>query len=176
MSALADFLAHFRLQRRWSHELFAAVPEQHFDWAPAPSAFSCGGLLVHLIQSEVFWRRLLVAGARGEPYDPLGLHGSGRERFVAFREPNLETSRSDRFGRSFAACLASWSAVGEKTQKELAEIPTAGLARTIEHPISLLSLTVGQMCWVMIEHEAHHRGQLSAYLKVLGVEQPPVFT
>jgi uncharacterized damage-inducible protein DinB len=28
---------------------------------------------------------------------------------------------------------------------------------------------------VMMEHEAHHRGQLSAYLKGLGLDQPGLF-
>jgi uncharacterized damage-inducible protein DinB len=28
------------------------------------------------------------------------------------------------------------------------------------------------MLLVMVEHEGHHRGQLTAYLKMLGVDQP----
>jgi len=31
------------------------------------------------------------------------------------------------------------------------------------------------MIWFMASHEVHHRGQLSAYAKMLGVPQPPIY-
>jgi uncharacterized damage-inducible protein DinB len=29
------------------------------------------------------------------------------------------------------------------------------------------------MLLTMVDHEVHHRGQLSGYLKTLGIQQPP---
>ena len=40
------------------------------------------------------------------------------------------------------------------------------------HPLTGLKAAIGQMVLVMMSHEAHHRGQLSAYLKSRGVEHP----
>jgi uncharacterized damage-inducible protein DinB len=31
------------------------------------------------------------------------------------------------------------------------------------------------MIWFMTSHDVHHRGQLSAYAKVLGIAQPPLY-
>ena len=32
------------------------------------------------------------------------------------------------------------------------------------------------MIWFMASHDVHHRGQLSAYAKMLGLAQPPLYT
>jgi uncharacterized damage-inducible protein DinB len=36
-------------------------------------------------------------------------------------------------------------------------------------------ITAWKWLRAMCEHEAHHRGQLSLYLRMLGVEPPPIF-
>ena len=117
MRTIEEFLVYFRRQRSWTRSLVAAAPEACFDWRPAPDAFSCGELVRHLIQSEAFWRRLLLAAAAGQRYDPFGLTGTAMQRMTAFRKPNLESSRGDgaKYGASFAACLESWRGVQAKT-------------------------------------------------------------
>ena len=177
MRTIQDFLDHFHRQRRWTRTLVEAVPEDRFDWAPSPSDFSCGDLVRHLMLAEVSFRRMLLAAARGESYDPFGLSGSLAERTEAFRPRNLEISHSERFGRSFAECLRIWEDIERKTAQELAAIPPEALhSRQAEHGLTGLKVPVWEMCLVMVGHEAHHRGQLSAYLKVLGLPQPPNFS
>lgn len=172
MKTIGDFLRHFRHQRQWTRTVVAAVPEDRFDWAPAADAFSCGELVRHLMQSEIFWSRLLVKAAAGEAFDPFGLDGSAEERMRRFRASNLGSSRDARYGDSFAACLERWSEIQERTEAELAKLPDAALYEVEpEHPLTTLRAPLWQMLLVMIEHEAHHRGQLTAYLKMLGVEQ-----
>ncbi|HEX4952879.1 MAG TPA: DinB family protein [Thermoanaerobaculia bacterium] len=169
------FLRHFRRQREWTHALVRAVPEEYFSWAPAPDAFSCGGLVVHLIQSEVFWRRLVLAAARGEKLDPFQIQGSGQDRLTAFRPGNLSGSQTTKFGSTFAECLVAWREVQAKTEEELATLGDLDLgAIEVTHPLTTLTTSAAEMLLIKIEHEAHHRGQLSAYLKQLGLSQPPV--
>lgn len=177
VSRVERLVLHFRRERGWTRELVGAIPEPHFDWAPAPDAFTCGGLVVHLIQSEVFWRRLLVAASRGEAFDPFRLPGTPRERLDAFRGPNLGSSRSERFGGTFAQCLESWTGIEEKTAVELSAIPETALEGVeFTHPLTGLHATLGEMFLVFLGHEGHHRGQLSAYLKMLREPQPVLFT
>jgi len=38
-----------------------------------------------------------------------------------------------------------------------------------------LALDVGHVLTYFVAHEAHHRGQLSLYLRMLGVDPPPIF-
>ena len=174
MSDASRFLDHFRRQRRWTRELVAAVPQEHFDWAPAEDSFSAGQLVRHLMQAEVFWRRLLAAALEGERYDPVPLsEPAGEARMREFRRPNVQVSADPKLGSTFDELLAAWSGIQEATEELISGLDAEQLTTVeVEHPLTGLRGPLDEFLIVMCEHEAHHRGQLSAYLKVLGVEQP----
>ena len=166
-------LSHFRRHRRWTCELVAACPEEFFEWVPEGAGFSCGGLVRHLMQAEAFWVRLLRAAAAGEVYDPFGLAGPFEERVERFRDPNLDASRNDRFGATFAECLEAWNGMQKKTETVIAALDERDLEETLAtHPLTGLKAPLWEMVIVMMEHEAHHRGQLSAYMKSRGAGHP----
>jgi len=174
--SIEDFLTYFRRQRSWTRSLVEAIPEEHFDWRPSPETFSCGETVRHLILSENFWRKLLMEGAVGRPFDPFGLPGAGIERMRAFRPRNLASSAASaaRYGATFAECLGHWAEIQARTEQDFAGITPEQLRVEIVHPLMNLRLPLWELLLTMVTHEAHHRGQLSAYLKVLGVEQPPM--
>ena len=58
MHTMTAFLEHFRRQRRATRKLVASIPDAHFTWAPTRDAFSCADVVRHMMQAEVFWRRL----------------------------------------------------------------------------------------------------------------------
>ena len=176
MKTIEDFLLNFRRERNWTRTLCAAIPAEHVDWAPSPRDFSCLGLLRHMMQAEVFWRRLLVAVAAGEHFDPFQFPGSLSERLEAFRAPNVQASRSGKYGDSVTACLESWREIQAATENALAAITPEQFATARgTHPLSGMTACLWELALVMVSHEGHHRGQLSAYFKVLGVCQPPIF-
>jgi uncharacterized damage-inducible protein DinB len=174
MRTIEDFLAYYRRQRSWTRSLVAAVPEEHFDWRPSEPSFSCGELVRHLIQSEEFWVRLALEAVAGRPFDPFGLTGDGRQRMGAFRRSNLESAaRAVKRGSTFAECLEIWLAIQERTESGLARITPEQLATVeVDHPLLALRFPLWEALLTMVGHDVHHRGQLSAYLKALGVEQP----
>ena len=139
MLSISGFLAHFRRQREWTRRIALAIPDDKFDWTPSEDSFSCGDTLRHLIQAEVFWRRLLVKASQGEAYDPFGLTGDSETRLIAFRRPNLTASRDDTFGASVEECLDRWAEVQEKTEEMIATIPDESLHNvTMKHETSAL--------------------------------------
>jgi len=167
----------WRQERAWTRQLVAAFPESAFAWRPAPDAFSCGELVIHLIQSERFWRRLLVEAAAGRRYDPFGLTGDVEARYAAFREPNLVSTRAPRHPTTFAGCLERWAAEQAETEAAFAAFTPEQLAgAVVHHPVAGLVAPLGELIWFMASHEVHHRGQLSAYAKMLGLPQPPLYT
>ena len=169
----STLLSHYRRERRWTRDLVAAVPDELFDWAPEGSGFTCGGLVRHLIQAEIFWRKLLEAAVEGLAYDPFGMSGDLAERVEGFREMNVGASSDTRLGESIADCLESWMRVQGKTEAFLERLSTDEIVDVqARHPLSGLEGPIGQMVLVMMSHEAHHRGQLSAYLKSRGVAHP----
>ena len=168
-----ELLAHFRRQRRWTRDLVAAVGEEHFDWSPGEGCFSCGQLVRHLIQAEVYWRRLLAAAVEGRAYDPFDIGGTLDERMRRFRAPNLRASADPKLGTTFAECLDSWTSVQGATEELIAGLTPGQLSEVrVRHSLTGLESHLGELLLVMFEHEAHHRGQLSAYMKMLGIEQP----
>ena len=175
MAAIDRFLHLYRRERAWTRRLVAAFPESVFDWRPREDAFSCGEVVRHLIQAERFWRRLLADAVAGQAWDPFGLDGAVRERMETFRPRNFAFAQRDSELATFAACLARWEQVQGDTEAAFAAFTDETLA-TVEvvHPISRLTGPVGEMLHYMLSHESHHRGQLSAYAKMLGVRQPPV--
>ncbi len=174
MPDAARHLEHFRRQRRWTRDLVAAVPEEHFDWSPAEGAFTAGQLVRHLMQAEIFWRRLMASALEGELYDPFGLsEPAGEARMRQFRAPNVQVSAHPKLGSSFAELLDTWAGIGRDTEEFIRDLSAEQLETVeVEHPLTGLRATLDEFLMVMCEHEAHHRGQLSAYLKVLGVDQP----
>lgn len=171
-----DLVSSLRRERAWTRQLVAAVPEEHFSWAPAKDAFSCGGLVRHLIQSEIFWRRMIESFAAERSYDPLHtLDAAGAATLVAFRPRNLAASEDRRLGGTFAALLESWDAIETATWQALLALDEMALLRRGKHPLSGLELSVWEAMGMLQSHEAYHRGQLSAYLKVLGCPQPPLY-
>jgi uncharacterized damage-inducible protein DinB len=173
MRTTAEFLDFYRRQRSWTCTLVSAVPEELFGWRPSESSFSCGELVRHLILSEKFWSKLIVEAAGGRSFDPFGLSGDGRRRMEVFRQPNLQSAAAaTNLGTTFAECLEAWKPVQARTESELARLTPEQLDAVVEHPLLALRFPVWEALLTMVGHEVHHRGQLSAYLKVIGVEQP----
>ena len=175
MPAVDRFLHLYRRERGWTRGLVAALPDASFDWRPAPLEFSCGEVVRHLIQAERFWRRLLVEAAEGRSYDPFGFSGTGSQRHDALRERNLASAQRVGELASYAACLHHWAQVQAETETAFARFTDEQLATAIvDHPIAGIRAPLADMLHYMLSHEIHHRGQLSAYAKMLGLRQPPV--
>jgi uncharacterized damage-inducible protein DinB len=169
-------LALWSRERDWTRRLVAAFPESAFGWRPAPDAFACGELVVHVIQSERFWRRLLVEAAAGRRYDPFRLEGSVEERYAAFRTPNFVSARHADQPTTFEACLARLAEEQAKTEVAFASFTPEQLGDVVvHHPVAGIVAPLADMIWFMASHEVHHRGQLSAYAKMLGLPQPPIY-
>jgi uncharacterized damage-inducible protein DinB len=169
-------LAIYRQERAWTRRLIAALPESAFAWRPAPGAFSCGELVIHFVQAERFWRQLLAEAAAGRAWDPFHLEGDGTQRLVAFRPSNLRSAGRSGVPTTFAGCLTWWDGVEQETLATLAAFTSEELTgAVVDHPIGRLRHPIGVMVHYMVSHEVHHRGQLSAYAKMIGVEQPPLY-
>jgi uncharacterized damage-inducible protein DinB len=162
----------WRRTRAGTRALVQAIPPEHFDWRPHAEAFSCGDIVRHLMQAEEMFRLFLAAGGRGEPWDPWQMTGTGEDRLRSARRAILDGAGASELGTTAAACLAQWQAMEAETEAALATVTDQALANVVEHPVTVIRSPLWEMFLLMIEHEIHHRGQLSAYLKVIGVEQP----
>jgi uncharacterized damage-inducible protein DinB len=126
----------------------AVVPLDKVDWTYRDGKFTLGDLMRHLASIE---RWMFAENAAGRPSS---YPGHGRELADGYE------AIVDYMRRMHAEAMAIFA-----TADLDAKCVTPGGA----------SLTVAKWLRSMIEHEAHHRGQIYLYLAMLDVPTPPLY-
>jgi uncharacterized damage-inducible protein DinB len=151
MIDLAEFLRYWSNVRARTRRLVPLIPEPRLEWRPAPGAFSPGDLVRHLAAIE---RWMFAENVAGRPSRYPG-HGEelarGAEAVLAYHDA------------MHAEAMAVFAALDEERLR--ARCATPGGAE----------LPVWKWLRSMVEHEAHHRGQLYLHLALLGVPTPPLY-
>lgn len=143
-----DYLARFHERTR---RIVLLVPPDDIEWSPSPGWFSFGGLVRHLAGIE---RWMYAENAVGRPSRYAG-HG-----------PELASGH--------APVLAYYDRLHEEATAIFATLDDAAMGRRTTTPGGA-SITLWKWLRAMIEHEAHHRGQLYLMLAQRGVRTPPIF-
>jgi len=148
---IAPFLRYFDGFRARTLRVASCIPQEEIEWRIHPRAFSFGDTLRHLGAIE---RYMFTENACQRPSRYPG-HGrelaSGHDGVLQFVDRMHAQSRS-----------------------LLAELSTDDLEAKCSTPAGV-QITVWKWLRAMVEHEAHHRGQIYLALGALGVETPPLY-
>lgn len=146
--AFADYWDNFRGRTR---RVVALIPPAQVEWAPAEGRWTLGDIVRHLAGIE---RDMYGENVQGHPSRYPG-HGAelaeGLPAVLAYHD------------RKHAEALDIFRAL---TPEQLAGKCTTPAGTPI---------TTKKWLRAMVEHEAHHRGQLYLMLGLLGVATPPIF-
>lgn len=147
----AEFAKYFGRVRQRTARLVPLIPPADLEWRVAPGAFSFGDLLRHLAGTERWMWAETVSGR--PPRYP------GHEAALA-RGP-------EAVARYFEQLHDESMTIFRGLSQEAFEAPvtTPGDAR----------MPAWKWLRAMVEHEAHHRGQLYLMLRMRGVATPPLF-
>lgn len=148
MSFSIDYLdrVHARTRR-----VVRLVPPGDVEWAPQAGWFTFGGLVRHLAGIE---RWMYGETVQGRPS----------------RYPGHDASLAD----GYDATLAHYDRLHAESRAIFAALTPERLAGRCETPAGT-PITVGKWLRAMLEHEAHHRGQLYLMLALRGVPTPPLY-
>ena len=152
MFATAEsFLSYFESVRGRTLRVVRCIPPERLEWTHRPGAFTLGDLARHLAALERWMWAENVSGR------PSRYPGHGRELADGF---DAVLAYLDRMHAESVAIFAALSP--EQMQRPCL---TPGGA-----PIATWK-------WLraMLEHEAHHRGQIYLMLNMLGVPTPPLY-
>jgi uncharacterized damage-inducible protein DinB len=143
-----DYLGsiHGRTQR-----VVACIPPEDLEWAPGPGRLSFGDLIRHLAGIE---RYMFAETARGQPSR---YPGHGRE-----------------LADGIEAVLAYYETRHAETRAIFEALPSEAFGQRVRTPAGS-SITLWKWLRAMLEHEAHHRGQLYLMLGLRGVPTPPIY-
>ena len=148
VETMLDYLksTHGRTRR-----IIECVPPEMLEWAPASDKFSFGDLIRHLAGIERFMYAETVHGR-------------------ASRYPGHDRTLAD----GYDATIAYYDRLHAESRDLFASLTDARLAEKCKTPAGT-PITVGKWLRAMIEHEAHHRGQLYFILGLRGVSTPPIY-
>ena len=127
------------------------IPAAELEWAPAPGRFSFGDVVRHLAGIE---RWMYAETVQGRPS----------------RYPGHGCELAD----GADAVRAYYDRLHDESRAVFAALTPETLARRVTTPAGT-PITAWKWLRAMVEHEAHHRGQLYLMLGLRGVRTPPIY-
>lgn len=148
---IAPFLDYFEKVRARTMRLVACIPPDKLEWHSTAGKFTPGDLARHIAATERYVFAESVAGGRNR-YSGCGRDlADGYDQVVRFME-RMHSESMKIFSRLSDDDLQKKCASADGTP-----------------------MTTWKLLRSMVEHEIHHRGELYAYLGLLGVAVPPLY-
>ncbi|MFZ5815541.1 MAG: DinB family protein [Bacillota bacterium] len=150
IAGTAAFARYWEGVRERTLRFIDPIPPEAMDFSPHPGKYTMGDLIRHIASTELMFVNAALDGRWGYRGHHRSL-GATKEEALAY----LMAAHSTVMARLNSAPDAL---LGEKR-------PTLD-----GHPVSAWRLLM-----LMVEHEVHHRSQISQYLVDLGVQPPQIF-
>ena len=151
ITTIAPFLDYWRSVRERTRRVVLVVPPEQMEWSHAAGKWTLGDIVRHLAGIE---RDMYAENVHGRPSRYPG-HvrelADGKENIVAY----LDTKHRE--------AVALFGALSDDALSAECTTPAG------------TPITTWKWLRAMVEHEAHHRGQLYLMLGMLGVTTPPLY-
>jgi uncharacterized damage-inducible protein DinB len=148
---LQSFLDYLDSVHARTRRVVACIPSETLEWAPAAGRWSCGDQVRHLAGIERWMYAETVLGR------PSRYPGHGRE-----------------LADGLASVIAYYDRLHAESRALFAMLTPAQWTERVTTPAGT-PITTWKWLRAMVEHEAHHRGQLYFTLGLLGVATPPIY-
>ena len=150
-SDLPTFLDYLDKVHARTRSVVACIPAEGLEWAPSAGRWTAGDQVRHLAAIE---RWMYAENASGRPSR---YHGHDRE-----------------LADGLPAVLAYYDGLHAEARAIFAALTPAEWNGRAITPAGT-QITTWKWLRAMLEHEAHHRGQLYFTLGLLGVATPPIY-
>ncbi len=138
-----------------TRRLLERVPEEKMSWKPAPKSMTLGQLALHLATTPGGVAQMATVDVFERPSFEQPEAKSRQELLDAF-DGGLQQAKSILNEMDDARLMSTWTF--QRDGKPVMQVPRIGILRMI-----------------MLNHSYHHRGQLTVYLRELGVPLPSVY-
>jgi len=155
MSLAATLIQELEMEASITRRVLERVPEGKLDWAPAAKSRSIGHLAMHIATNP---GNIMMLASRNPADMP------------ELRDPTPTSTEElvQALGESVAKAK---EILGGMTDQDLTEI---WRLRVNGHD-AMVAPRIAFLRTVLLNHWYHHRGQLSVYLRLLGIPVPAIY-
>lgn len=146
-----QFLEYWESFRARTRRVVTCIPPDRLEWTCRPGSFTFGDLVRHLATIERYMYAENVSGR------PSRYPGCGRE-----------------LADGFDAVLGYFDRLDSESKTIIGGLTDVDLAAKCQTPAGT-PITTWKWLRSMVEHEAHHRGQIHLMLSLIDVPAPPLY-
>lgn len=148
-------LAELEEEARVTLSVLRRIPENKLSWKPHPRSMSVGQLALHIaVLPGAFTQVVQTSGMEAPKFEHP--EATSVQQCVDTMEEGLASARALLPGLDDDYLSATWSVTDNG--RTIFSLPKAKLLRVL-----------------MLNHQYHHRGQLSVYLRLLDVPVPSIY-
>ena len=158
MPLIDALLPEFDREMGQTRKVLDRVPDDQFAWRPHPTSMTLGRLAEHLAEMPL-WATTTMAQGGIDMMTPRPAEyqsPANRAEVLAIFDANLKAARANVAGKTDGEFDAPWTL--KAGGKEVFTMPKASVMRAF-----------------VINHMVHHRGQMTVYLRMLGVPIPSIY-
>ena len=155
MAIIDGLLQELEQEAQTTKRVLERVPEAHLGWKPHQKSMTLGQLAMHVALVPGGVAEAAAQPSMQRPLFPQPSPSSASE-LVPMLEDSVKRARTALQGLDDNALRATWRILDGET--EILAMPRIAFLRSI-----------------MLNHWYHHRGQLSVYLRQLGVPLPSIY-
>ena len=148
LDVFMDYLGSVHKRTR---RVIECIPPKDLEWAPAANKFTFGDIVRHLAGIERWMYGETVQG-----------------------RPSLYRSHGKDLADGYDTVVAYYDTLHDESKAIFAALSDTQLNGKCQTPAGT-PITTWKWLRAMLEHEAHHRGQLYLMLGMRGVTTPPIY-
>jgi uncharacterized damage-inducible protein DinB len=158
MPLVDALLPEFDREMGLTRRVLECVPDGQFDWRPHETSVTLGGLAEHLatLPQWAVWTMAQTRHERTTERPDGYISPTTRDAVLALFDASLKSGRPVIAGKTDPELHAPWTLLIEG--KAIFTMPKVTVLRNF-----------------LLNHTIHHRGQLTVYLRMLGIAMPSIY-
>ena len=156
MALIDGMLQEFEQEAQTTRRVLERVPDNQLAWRPHEKARTLGELALHVAMVPGGVAELVASPSPAQAPQFADPSPKSASELIPALDHSIAKVKEVLGGMDDAALLATWRLM--QGDRELLAVPRAAMLRS-----------------VMLNHWYHHRGQLTVYLRELGVPIPSIY-